>query len=105
MKYLATGPIHPQRADLSFNPIGMQLNGGGSAIATCESSQITVALDVLHLDGWIAAYIKAGDIANMLVGALGFSLGSGYSTEIVQVTEEDGTPHVFGVRPTGDAPE
>jgi hypothetical protein len=105
MKCLATGRVHPERADVSFSRIEMKLNGGGSAIATCESSQITVALDVPHLDGWIAAYIMAGDIANILVGALGFSLGSGYSTEIVQVTEEDGTPHVFGVRPTGDSPE
>jgi hypothetical protein len=32
------------------------------------------------------------------------SLGSGYSVEILQVTEPDGTPHVFGVRPMVDTP-
>lgn len=104
MKFLVTGRVHPERADVSFGRVELQLNGGGRAIAACEASQITVALDVPHLDGWISANIMAGDIANILVGALGFSLGSGYSTEIVQVTEEDGTPHVFGVRPSGDSP-
>lgn len=43
--------------------------------------------------------IVAEEIATILVGALGFSLGSGYWVELIQVTEEEGTPHVFGVRP------
>ena len=104
MKYVVTGRVHPERANISFGRIEMKLEGGGLAVATCDASQITVALEAPHLDGWISAYILAGDVANILVGALGFSLGSGYSTEIVQVTDDDGTPHVFGVRPTGEAP-
>ena len=104
MKYIVTGRVHPERADISFGRIEMQLTGNGVAVATCDASQITITLDVQYLDGWISAYILAGDVANILVGALGFSLGSGYSTELVQVTEEDGTPHVFGVRPTGEEP-
>ena len=83
----------------------MNLEGGGTAIATCDASQVTIALDVPNIDGWIAAHIVASDVANILIGALGFSLGSGYSTEIVQILEEDGTPHVFGVRPTGETPD
>lgn len=49
--------------------------------------------------------MMAEDIANIVIGALGLSLGSGYSVEMIQVTEDDGTPHVFGVRPTGDTPD
>lgn len=37
------------------------------------------------------------------MASLGFVLGTGYSVELVQVTEADGTPHVFGVRPTGES--
>ena len=105
MKYVVTGRVHPERADVSFSKIGMQLQGGGSVSASCDSSQVTVVLDVPSVDGWISAQIVAEDAANILVGALGFSLGSGYSVEMIQVTEEDGTPHVFGVRPTGDTPQ
>ena len=99
-KYVITGRVHPERADISFGRIEMKLSGDQSAVASCDSSQITVTLNMAELDGWIAAMIVAEDIATIMVGALGFSLGSGYWVELIQVTEEDGTPHVFGVRPT-----
>jgi hypothetical protein len=102
MKYICTGRVHPERADVSFSRIEMKLEGGGNAVASCDASQITVLLEAPSLDGWIAAHIMAGDIASLVVGALGFSLGSGYSVELLQVTEANGTPHVFGVRPEGE---
>jgi len=104
MKYLCTGRVQPERADVSFSRIEMNFEGGGTAVASCDASQLTVVLDVANIDGWIAAQIMADDVANILVGALGFSLGSGYSVELIQVTEEDGTPYVFGVRPEGQTP-
>jgi hypothetical protein len=104
MKYVVTGRVHPERADVSFSRIEMRFDGGGGAVASCDASQITVVLDVPSIDGWISAQIIAADVANILVGSLGFSLGSGYSVELIQVTEEDGTPHVFGVRPEGETP-
>ena len=82
----------------------MRFEGGGAVVASCDASQVTVVLDIPSVDGWIAAQIVADDVANILVGSLGFSLGSGYSVELIQVTEEDGTPHVFGVRPGGETP-
>jgi hypothetical protein len=102
MKYICTGRVHPERADVSFSRIEMKFDGDGTAVASCDASQVTVVLDVPSLDGWISAYIRAEDVANIVVGALGFSLGSGYSVEVLQVTEEDGAPHVFGVRPQGE---
>ncbi len=83
----------------------MKLQDGATVLAYCDSSQITVVLDVPQIDGWRRAYIMAEDVANILIGSLGFALGCGYSVEIVQVSEEDGTPHVFGVRPGGDPPD
>lgn len=82
----------------------MRLEGGGTAIASCDASQVTVILDIPTLDGWIAAQILADEIANIFVGSLGLSLGSGYTVELIQVTEETGESHVFGVRPEGDTP-
>jgi hypothetical protein len=104
MKYICTGRVHPERADISFSRVAMNFQGGGSAVASCDASQLTVILDSPNVDGWIAAQIMADDVANIIVGSLGFSLGSGYSVELLQVTEEDGTPHVFGVRPQGETP-
>lgn len=77
----------------------MRLGESGRAVFSCDSSQVTVVLELSELDGWIAAMLCAEDLASMVVGSLGFSLGSGYWLELLQVTEEDGTPHVFGVRP------
>jgi hypothetical protein len=54
-------------------------------------------LELPQLDGWVSAQIAAEHLGYMIVSALGFSLGFGYSVEIIQVIEENGTPHVFGV--------
>lgn len=99
MRYVITGRVHPERANISFSRIEMSVRDGGRMVASCDSSQITMVLDLPRLDGWMTAMVVAEDIATMIIGSLGFSLGSGYSTELIQVTEEDGTPHVFGVRP------
>jgi len=104
MKYIVTGRVHPERADISFGRVEMKTSTGGTAVVSSDASQVTVVVDIPQLDGWIAAQIAAEDFANIVVGALGFSLGSGYWAELIQVTEEDGTPHVFGVRPTGEVP-
>jgi hypothetical protein len=100
MRYTATGRLHPERADINFSRIELQLESGGKAVLQCDSSQMTVLLDNPPVDGWISAYLMAEQLAHIVVGALGFSLGSGYSVELIQIIEEGGTPHVFGVRPT-----
>lgn len=104
MHYLCTGHIHPERADVSFSRIEIRFGNDHKAVASCDASQVTVVLDDVAVDGWIAAHIVATDVAGIVVGALGLSLGSGYSVEILQVTEPDGAPHVFGVRPGGETP-
>jgi hypothetical protein len=104
MNYICTGHVHPERADISFGRIEMGFGNNHKAVVSCDASQVTVALDSAAVDGWIAAQIVSADIAGIVVGALGLSLGSGYSVEILQVTEPDGTPHVFGVRPGGETP-
>jgi hypothetical protein len=49
----------------------------------------------------MSAYIVAEHLASMVTNALGFYLGTGYSVELIQIFEDDGTPHVVGARPFG----
>lgn len=99
MRYVITGRVQPERADISFGRVEIGIGENGKANVSCDSSQVTVVLDIPEIDGWSSAMVIAEDVASIFVGGLGFSLGSGYSLELIQVTEEDGTPHVFGVRP------
>lgn len=69
----------------------------GRIIAFSDSGQLSVSLDLPDLDGHNSAYLTAEHISQIAVSALGFSLGSGYSVEIIQVFEGDGTPHACGV--------
>jgi len=103
MKYVVTGRVQPERANVRFESLEMEFEGG-TAIASCDASQITITLNDSGIDGWISAKNMADGMANIIVGSLGFSLGSGYAVDLIQVTEEDGTPHVFGVRPEGETP-
>lgn len=105
MRYICTGRVHPERADISFGRIEWQIPDDGRVVAQCEASQISILLELSSIDSWITACIAAEHFAHIVVGALGFSLGSDYSVEVIQVTEEDGSSHVFGVRPTGDTPD
>jgi hypothetical protein len=57
-------------------------------------------MELKSVGDFVSAHIRAESFTQIVVGALGFSLGSGYSIELIQVVEENGTPHVFGVRPT-----
>ncbi len=101
MKYLATGRVLPERAYVSFGPVYWGTEETGRITAFSDSGQLSISLDLPDIDGYNSAYIAAEHFGLIVVSALGFSLGSGYSVEIIQVFEEDGTPHVFGVRHEG----
>ncbi|MGE8051787.1 hypothetical protein ACQKPT_26295 [Pseudomonas monteilii] len=100
MRYIVTGKVLPERADISFRKVKWDAEDDGSVTAVCDASQITLVLDLASIDGWLSAHIIAEHFAMIVVGALGFSLGSGYSVELINVIAEDGTSHILGVRPT-----
>ena len=101
MRYYATGRVLPERASVGFSRIQFAIDSGTVAIA-CDASQIAVTLDSLSsVDGWITARVQAELYARVIVSNLGFHKGCGYSVEIVQVTEENGVAHVFGVGVVG----
>lgn len=99
-RYVSTGRVHPERADINFTSIEIGLGGVGKAQVHCDSSQLTVVIEG-DFDGFIAAHLTAEQLASMVVDALGMFVGTGYSVELIQTVEDDGTPHVFGARPHG----
>ncbi|MGY4828187.1 hypothetical protein ACVNIS_06395 [Sphaerotilaceae bacterium SBD11-9] len=100
MRFIVTGRVLPERGDISFSSIEWRLPTDGLVAAHCSSSQLTMVVDLASVSDPATAYITAEHFALIIVGALGFSLGSGYSVELVQVTDQEAKPHVFGVRPT-----
>ncbi|KAB2942536.1 MAG: hypothetical protein K8F92_02475 [Hyphomicrobium sp.] len=101
MKFIASGRVHPERADIRFDKVGGSFGDGGLLSIGCESSQLSVVLDLPDM-GSEGARLVAQHYATMFVSALGFSNGCGYSAEIVQLFDEHGTAYVFGVQPTDD---
>lgn len=97
MKFTAVGRVHPERADIFFSKITWQSESSGSVSIACESSQLCVSLDDSRIDGYVTAFVTAEHIAQTVVSSLGYSLGCGYSAEIIQVIEDSGESHCFGV--------
>lgn len=100
-RYIALGRVHPERADVQFSTIPLGIGGAGKAQVFCDSSQLTVVLTDCDFDGYLSALIAAEHLASLVTNALGFYLGTGYSVELIQIIEDDGTPHVIGARPSG----
>ncbi len=98
MKYIVTGRVHPERANVNIDLPPMHPIGGGQILVRCEASQLTVVLTDQPIEGYISAFMLAEHIAQAAVSALGFSLATGYVVELVQVIEESGVVHIFGVR-------
>jgi len=99
MKYIITGRVQPERADISFSHVELNTQTGGTVAISCAASQLTVVLDEPNTDDYGTAMFEANIAALMVVGAVGFSLGSAYSPDLIQVLGEGGEPYVFGVRP------
>ena len=99
MKYIITGRVQPERADIFFQEVQMGLGGNSKATIACGSSQLTVIIEKDDIDGWQSAAVLAEDISAVVVSSLGFSLSSGYSVDIIQVIDEANKPYGLGVRP------
>jgi hypothetical protein len=99
MRFTSVGRVHPERADVNFDRIILEPTSGGKIAIRCEASQLHVNADIPDVDDPITAFIAAKHIAQTIVSALGFALGTGYSVEMVQLIDEGGNSIVFGVRP------
>ena len=99
MRYVIIGRIHPERADVSFAPHTWERDTGESVTVGCESSQVVVQANLPSVEDYVTAFITAEQVVQAVVSAFGFALGTGYSVELIQVLEEEGRAHVFGVRP------
>ena len=104
MRYICIGRVHPERANLGFGQFKLEDDRGYqiSASISCNTSMVTVELDAPQNYEWEIALLRANEIANLAVEAVGFSIGSACSAEILKVTEQDGASHVVGFIPVGD---
>jgi hypothetical protein len=99
MKYVIFGRILPERADVWFTPQVWRSQTGDSITISCDASQLSINADLPSVGSYVDAFIMAEQVAQSVVSALGFALGTGYSVELVQVVTETGDPHTFGLRP------
>lgn len=98
MKYIVTGRVHPERADVNMTSPPFHPASGGEICVHCQASQLTVILKDQPVDGYVAAFILAEQVAQAMVSALGFAMATGYVVELVQIIEDSGAVHVMGVR-------
>lgn len=101
MKIFATGRVHPERADINFPKNNWTTKDGTSVTVRCEASQLFVEADLHNCDDFVTAYLTVEQVSQAVVSAFGFSLGTGYSVELIQLIEESGENHIFGARPHG----
>ncbi len=97
MKYIATGRVLPERTAVSIQRVKFEYTELGYADISCDASQLSILLDSESISDLLTAKMRAYDAAGMLINALGYSFGCGYTIEITQVTAQDGTAAVFGV--------
>lgn len=101
MKYFAAGRVMPERVAVNFQPTQIEF-GRGLAEVACDSSQLSIRIEIDGETDLGSAHATSDYLVNMVVGALGYSLGCGYYAEITQVIPETGPAAVFGVRPVPD---
>lgn len=99
MRYTVFGRVLPERANVWFKPHVWQSSSGDSITVSCDASQLSISADLPSAEGYIDAFIMAEYVAQAIVSALGFALGTGYAVELLQVVTETGESHTFGVRP------
>lgn len=97
MRFIVTGRVHPERAEVCFST-KVWTSTDGVVTVSCDSSQVTVVIEHQKVTDSITAFLLAQHIAQAIVSVLGFALATGYWIEMIQVIDESGTPHVFGVR-------
>ena len=97
MKIIATGRIHPERADAWFAPrLVWQTPSGAGIAVSCTSSQLAVTIDDTEMQDVVSGFLQARQIGQAVASSLGFSFGVGYSIELIQVMTESGEATVFG---------
>ena len=102
MKYVCTGRVQPERVSAWLDQNSLSFRQGGHATILCTGSQIiTTLIDVPDVNDLETAYLVAKEVAQIFIGALGFSLDLGYSVEIVQVTDQNANTKIFGAEPLG----
>ncbi len=99
MKYVIFGRVLPERAAVGFPPQVWRSQAGDCFTISCDASQLSINADLPSAEGYVDAFIMAEQVAQAVVSALGFALGSSYSVELLRVVTETLDPVTLGVRP------
>lgn len=97
MKFIATGRVHPERADVHFKEVKWEL-GESKISVSCVSSQLFAVIDDPRVSDYLSAHGTAEHVAQIFLSSLGFLLGCGYKAEITQVIDADQNSIVVGVQ-------
>jgi hypothetical protein len=101
MRFHVIGRVLPERAAVGFEPVTWLAPDGVSVSVHCQCSQLNVHFDWPDPPDLATIFHSAEHVAEGVVGAFGFSLGTGYAIEMLQLIDGSGKTHVFGVRPGG----
>jgi hypothetical protein len=101
MKIFATGVVHPERGGAHFPTLSWKNERDEKIAISCTASQLSITIDIPDLQDSSTGYFRVQDIANMAVSALGFTLGIGYTAEVIQTFPENEESIVHGVHAKG----
>lgn len=101
MRIHVLGRVIPERASVEFPPVTWVAPDGVSVSVHCVCSQLNVHFDWPNPPDLLTIFYSAEHVAEGVVAAFGFTLGTGYAVEMLQLIDSAGETHVFGVRPGG----
>jgi len=101
MKFHVVGRVLPERAAVEFPPVLWVSPDRVSVSVRCVCSQLNVHFDWPNPPDLLTIFNSAEHVAEAVVASFGFTLGTGYAVEMLQLIDSSGKAHVFGVRPGG----
>jgi len=101
MRFHVLGRVLPERASVEFPPVTWVAPDGVSVSVHCLCSQLNVCFEWPEPPDLLTIFYSAEHVAEGVIAAFGFTLGTGYAVEMLQLIDSAGESHVFGVRPGG----
>lgn len=96
MKFIATGRVHPERAEVNISQF-FESNEVASIRMYVGASQIVIHIDDPRIECVRSAHTISEHYAQAMVSSLGLANGCGYTAEITQILDYEFGVQVIGV--------